>query len=288
MSGLEDLFVIPKTDHPKLRVWSSKLSTGAAASVEIRRARDGIMVGHPVLHIEFSWPDGRLESDSTEWERGLDEALIEKEIKARSLAAEAERLAVRMTSLFAPIVTRYGDDYFNSVLISLLRDMGVAKALEVQDVLAQITSYDPSRSRHFDDCRDDIKAALAAVLQSLTEHLKYSRSEATDIVTAALVTFLDERFSVTSRQILGWSNKPRIGFWSLIRDLAPSLPGKPELPWTASAVDIATALRAAGLDTTSVTVERELLEHATDDPHFPWTVSFEPQTRKLVFEPKKK
>jgi hypothetical protein len=287
MSGLEDLFTKAKLDHPKLRAWSADLAAGAAASLEVRRARDGITVGPPILHIELTWPDGRVQSDHAEWELGLDEALVERGIRARTLSAEAERTCVRMKGLFRPIAIRYGDHYFNSVLVAVLHEMNVSKSVEVQDILDQISVDTPHKGTLFEDCREDIIAVLADVLGSLHEALMYSKDESIDIVTAALVRFLDDRFSVTSRQILGWTTRPRIDFWSLISDLAPRLPGKPDMKWTASATDVAFALQAAGLDTTAVTVERELLEHAEADSAFPWRVSMEPQSRKLVFEPKK-
>ena len=240
----------------------------------------------PELFIEFRSPSGGLLGvDSAPWEPSLNDALVAQGIKARSLSHEAERLSIALRALFEPLTRRYNDDYFNSVLIELVQDMGMNTA-EIEDLMPDITSYKPSQGVHRDECRDDIKATLAKVAKESVEQLRYSRGEALDILTAALAEYLDERFSVTSRRKLGWA-KPSPGFWTLVANLAPGYPGATrDAAWTASAWDIATYLRSENFNTTAVTVERELLEQSANDSSFPWSVTLDPITRSLRFIPK--
>jgi hypothetical protein len=287
MTQLDDLFGGPEYDHPKLRLWIARLDAGETATVEVRRPWDGIMRQRPELIVKFYSPSGELlASDSAPWEPGLNTALIARGGRAPTLFDEAERLAVGLGTLFEPLARRYGDDYFNSVLIELMRDMGMTSRAEVEVVMSEITSYPPHRSPHRDECRDDIKSTFSKVAKEQAGMLGYSRGEALDILVAALAEYLDDRFSVTSRRTLGWAG-PSPGFWSLVAKLAPSYPGATQqMQWTAAPGDIATYLRSNGFDTTSVTVEHELLEHAEQDSSFPWRVILDSKSRRLIFEPK--
>jgi hypothetical protein len=209
---------------------------------------------------------------------------VAEKVRARSLLAESSRLFERMRVAFEAIARRYNDDFFNSVLVQYTRDMGMSATAEFQDLAPNITAPPPHKGDSSESCRTDINAVLSQAVLSLTKTLGYSKGEAVDILTAALAHYLDERFTVSSRRLLGWATE-RTSFWAEIGRLAPTLPDAKPLGWTARPEDLAIALRAAGFHTTAVTVERELLDNSERDSDFPWKVTLVRDGR-LRFEPK--
>lgn len=53
------------------------------------------------------------------------------------------------------------------------------------------------------ECRDMIDGAIAGRAKELTKCLEYEIAEAEEILAAALAQYLDDRFSVTNRRVLG-------------------------------------------------------------------------------------
>lgn len=289
MSKLDELFDGPDYDHPKLRAWAARLESGQRAVLSVRRPWEGITRRAPEIVVEFLADDNNpAAKDSTAWEDGLNSALLDKGVRAKSIWHESERLAISLQSAFDPLAQRYGDDYFNAVLIELMQEMGMTISEDVKDVLNDVSTHPASRSgAGFVDCRDDIKAAMSRALKTYVQRLDYSRAEATDILTASLATFIDERFSVSSRRRLGWARQAK-HLWDQIRELAPSHPEATIPSWTISAQDLATYLRSVGFAATGAALERELLEHAASDADFPWVVAIDSGTGRLRFEAKRR
>jgi hypothetical protein len=284
MNAVDELFGGPDYDHPKLRAWAARLAAGETALLQVRRPWDGFTRSRPELVIEFLSQNGVF-VDSAPWEPGLNDALLAEGIRARTLTDEAQRLSLALRALFEPLARRYGDDYFNAVLLEYMHDADMVTA-EIAELKSEITTYPPHRSEHREECRDDIKAVLAKAAKEQVDHLGYSRPEAVGLVIAALADYLDERFSITSRRKLGWSPAPA-GFWTHVANLAPQYPGaRQHVPWTATASDIAAYLRSVGFNATAATVERELLEHSVTDSSFPWRVTLDTAARHLAFAPK--
>jgi hypothetical protein len=77
----------------------------------------------------------------------------------------------------------------------------------VQEVLSEIQEYKPNPGATYADCRDRIKAVIAHCGHYLIDSLKYERPLAEEILEGALAYYLDERFSVTNRQILGMTQR---------------------------------------------------------------------------------
>lgn len=284
MNAVDELFGGSAYDHPKLRMWISRLGKGAAF-ITVRRPWNGFTRLRPELFIEFVSPSGELFVDSAPWEPGLNNALVVERVHARTLDDEAQRFSLHLQAQFEPLALRYGDDYFNAVLVQYMHEMKMDTE-EIIRMMPEVTTYPPHQGPRLGECREDIKAVLGKAARDLTQYLDYSKIEAVDLIIAALADYLDERFSVTSRRILGWARQPE-GFWTLVAELAPSFPGaQKHAQWRAKASDIATYLRSRGFNATAVTIERELLNHAADDSSFPWMVTLEASSRKLVFTPK--
>lgn len=136
------------------------------------------------------------------WDSRLDRWLLDHKIRAADVTNEAERFGFGLRGQFEPIERRCGSGYFNAVLVSYLRCSGFADQPTVRKKLAAIHSYAPSAGQTTDDCVARIKAVLAANARTL-EALGYARDIAVEILANAIAYYLDERFNIHTRALLG-------------------------------------------------------------------------------------
>ena len=190
-------------DHPKLRYWSHRKATGAKVSVEFRREREGLSFRPARLYVLITGPNGIEAPDELAWDAELNDAMINAGIAAVSSSNETERFGYAMRHMFSSIEIRHGDGFFNAVLVYVLRLTGLSQQDQVGAVLNQIREYSPHLGRSYEQCADAIKAVLTHCGFSLVKNLKYERGQAEVILGGAIAYYLDERFSVTNRQILG-------------------------------------------------------------------------------------
>lgn len=207
MFHLDELFQKDEFDHPKLRYWQALARRhGASPTVEVFRPRDGFGFAPTRLYVTVYDEDGEpVVNDAEPWEPLLMLATVERGWRAPDLDKETVRFGLLLKMFFSQPQMRYGEGYFSAVLVGFLRDSEFAREPAIAALLSSIsepgrTSPSPSR----DDCEENIKAVLARVARLLVENLKYGQEEAKTVLAASLAYFLDERFSVTSRKILGF------------------------------------------------------------------------------------
>jgi hypothetical protein len=118
-------------------------------------------------------------------------------------ANEALRLALMLADWFQHPAQRFGDDYFNSVPVEYLKEGPLRGVKDVQDVLRDVHEIPPYKegTAHA-DCRNEVQAVLQRGAQVLTS-IGYDRTTAERILVRALVQFLDDRFGITNRRMLG-------------------------------------------------------------------------------------
>jgi hypothetical protein len=73
----------------------------------------------------------------------------------------------------------------------------------VREKLEEIHSYAPSEGQARENCVAQIKAVLAANARRL-EALGYHRATAIEILANAIAHYLDERFNIHTRALLGF------------------------------------------------------------------------------------
>ena len=73
----------------------------------------------------------------------------------------------------------------------------------VQGKLKHIEPRRTFQGAEADDCREMIEEAISTSDRDLAQRLKYSDEEAIDILACALACYLDERYSITNRPMLG-------------------------------------------------------------------------------------
>jgi hypothetical protein len=202
--NVDDLFKKDKFDHPKLRYWQA-LATGHGVMpmVEVTRAQEGLGFAPARLNVIVNDDHGTPITDSEPWEPQLALTTVERGWRAPSLENEAVRFGLLLKMFFSQPEMRYGDGYFSSVLVAVLRDSDLKGAPEIAEVLKFVSVPPPLASPSKDDCVENIKAVLGRVAQHLVGPLAYTQDEAKIVVAKSLAYFLDERFSITTGRALG-------------------------------------------------------------------------------------
>ncbi|HSN98506.1 MAG TPA: hypothetical protein VLS89_09410 [Candidatus Nanopelagicales bacterium] len=201
MSILDELF--QTREHMDLshaaRTWLQRISRGDAATVKVVRKRNGLSYGPARLHVIFNGKDEQRD----DWDTHVSEVLASAKIKAVDRENEALRLALMLADWFQHPAQRFGDDYFNSVLVEYLKHGPPGAIPEVRDMLRHVHEIAPHReSSAYLDCRNEVVAILQRGAQTLMG-MGYPRKVAEQIFVEAMVQFLDDRFGVTNRRMLG-------------------------------------------------------------------------------------
>lgn len=196
----------PQPEHPRLRAWKAyrRMPPVHHVDVEVKKGRDGLTLLPPRLFVTFYDEKNEIvKQDEAPWEAELDDWLIDEE-KARAVtpANEKDRFSLVLKPALRPTIVRYGDGYFNSVLIETLKNGPYRDHIEVADMLRSIHEYPPAGGSK-DDCRDEIEHVFSKTAQRLLALYMTDRTAAVDILGGAISRYLDERFSVTNSRMLG-------------------------------------------------------------------------------------
>jgi hypothetical protein len=193
--------------HGSVEFWARKArKVGGGVEVDFERKRDGLSFGPARLIVYIIDAAGeRVERSPEPWDMEVNEDLVSIGAKAGSVENEVERAGYALKFQLEPAEVRYGDGYFNSMLVLMLTELGFAKIPSVERCLARTSAAAPSRdSMAFGNAQQDIKAALRAVGGQLTGSLEYSPETAQQILADAVAYYLDERFHITNRERLGF------------------------------------------------------------------------------------
>jgi len=191
-----------KPNHPKIASWAIKLNDNPKHYCEIYRKREGLSFQPAKIYLHIVDPDGKQITDQDDWDTDLNQFLIEKEVCAVTPKNEQIRFALMLKQLFKKPEIRYGDGYFNAVLMELV--VSAFKEQEgVKEILAYIPSHSPNKGDAYPDCKSMIEGAIGMCAKYLLDKLHYERHQAELILAGAMGEYLDERFSVTNRKRLG-------------------------------------------------------------------------------------
>lgn len=189
-------------EHPRIRAWSSYKNNSSRIELEIRRQREGLAYLPTRIFVTFYGADGVPRLDETEWDLELDSWLVQEHVKAKDEGNEKLRFSLRLKAAFRPIAIRFGDGYFNSVLVYLLRGGPFANHPALAQVLGEIHEYEAGGGSKF-DCEELIDYEIKVVARELMA-LYANRAEAEAILAGAIAQYLDDRFRVTERRMLGF------------------------------------------------------------------------------------
>jgi hypothetical protein len=198
-------------DHPLLRIVdeAAKHSEVKRVAVEVLRPRDALGFKSPKLYLHLLGEAGQevqhdQKKDWDDWDDALNTALVKRRIRAVSADNEKVRFALGLRAALQAPETRFGDGYYNAVLVHHIVNSPFARHPAVESVLMHVyrNSIDPS-FRTYAECRGLIDTAFRGRAMELVENLGYDIPEAEEILAAAVAQYLDERFSVTNRRIMG-------------------------------------------------------------------------------------
>lgn len=197
-----------RAPHPVLRRWNFKKERPGVARLEceLQREKNGLTFEPAVLNVYFLNSDGKdVEApDAEPWDVELDEWLLEQGARSTSAAKEAERFGFGLADRLSRAEDRFGDGFFNAVLRAYLPKSDLGTLEPVARMLKHIHENMPQRGDAWHDCQQMIEEAITSVGVDLTTRLQYSDDEATRILGNAIAYYLDERFSVGNRRMLGF------------------------------------------------------------------------------------
>ncbi len=190
-----------KPVHPRIKHWRVVLARpeNQNARVELYRPWDGIMRVPTRLFLKR--PDETI-IDEVPWEPELEQWLVEQKIPATTEDNEMVRFSLLLGRALRAVTRRYGDGYFDAVLVKHIREGPYAEHPEIVDALFQIAPANPSPDREA-ECSEQIKEHIIALAESLVE-IYSDEHTAESILIGAISGYLDERFRITERKKLGW------------------------------------------------------------------------------------
>lgn len=210
MPTFDDIFGAgpDSSSHPKLRFWKQRKAQSDVGDMrcEVLRPRELLGYKPAKLYVHFYAPDSReLLCDEADWDDDLNAGLIDLGVKAIDGENEAQRFALALRAALRPAERRYGDGFFNAVLVEWVRDSPFAQTEPVHELIPHVHANPPHRGGSaYEECRDHVQTAIRARALDLTQKLHYPREEAQRILAAALAQYLDERFSVSIGRAMGW------------------------------------------------------------------------------------
>ena len=210
MTTMDDFFkgAAPAWEaHPMLRHWREMKDRSDIGGVkfELYRPRDGLTFRPAQIYVTFTRKDGvPLSPEKEDWDDVLNEGLLKLHVPAASKENESERFALGLRAALEPIDGRFGEGHFNAVLLKVIQSSPFARNPAVARVLAEIDRGASVLDGASSDCSEMILNALRGRAQELVGDLGYPEADAQEILASAIAKYLDERFSVTNRKLLGW------------------------------------------------------------------------------------
>jgi len=189
--------------HPKLRIWQQHIDGSPHAHIVFFRKADGLRKSDPTLSLECFDETGRiLWQDDTPWDTELNAFLIKLHVKCQDKENEAERFGYTAHKYFDPIEAKYGDGYFNIAIYDLLKRRKVGSAPRTAAMLGKIYRGN-AIIQDSSDCFESIEYVLKILVSGIHDDLSYSVEDSSEILDQSIALYLDDRFSVGLRGILG-------------------------------------------------------------------------------------
>lgn len=196
--------------HPLFRHWKRIRDRGDLLRLEVYRPREGLSFAPTRLYVYAAAADGSPKTEPVEygWDPVANAALIRLQGRCSDPSQEAMRFALMARHVFEPIEVRVGESYFNAVLLELLRSEQYSSSLpELAKMLGEVSrEYSPQKGEAYDATVEEIQNAIAELSADLVkeDRLGYSPTEADPILDDALAQYVDERFNITNRKMMGW------------------------------------------------------------------------------------
>ena len=208
----DELFQVPTDPYldPRIRRWDEVLSRpGAGAVLEVDWPPYVLGQTSPEMTIHFNPADGSEQTaEPLAWDDELNELLVARSIRAEDRQQEALRFSLALRAAFRKASYENGDGYFDGVFFAVLKETMLADLSQLKKLVADLDYIHITKKADIDvryeRCYVMIKKAVFTKAFELNTRLKYPRKEAMSILVAALVDYIDRRFSVSIRRQRGW------------------------------------------------------------------------------------
>jgi hypothetical protein len=191
-------------EHPTARAWLERIRQGQRHTFTLWRKRDGLVFKPAKIYMTFETPGGTVR-ENDDWDIDLEESLLRAGVRAESPENEAQRFSLLLRQAFSELEIRFGPTFFEAALLEVVR----TEFSNHQPVAELLTRLPADRAWHegrgYTDCKEALDAVFRRAAQTLTKALRYERAQAEDILAAAVAHYLDERFRVTERKLLGFA-----------------------------------------------------------------------------------
>jgi hypothetical protein len=189
-----------------MRQLEERRSRGEEVIFELDRPRESIGFRPAKIRIRFRSNGREIESKEDIWDDDLNEVLLDAKVRSANFGSEKERFSLGIRTALRRVEKRFGDGFFNAVLVRWVVESDFRDHPEVAKVAEALTRFPENQaheSSYYVECRERIEAAIRGRGIELVDKLGYGIPEAWDILAGALARYLDERFSVTNRRRLG-------------------------------------------------------------------------------------
>jgi hypothetical protein len=177
---------------------------GQQAFCRLDRARDGLVFRPAQLNLIVKAGDKDVEILDAPWDGNLNDWLVaDHHVRAEDPAAEIERFGFALKERFAPVENRFGDGFFNAVLVHKLREEGFGDESPTKEKLKAVHEPHPARGEQAPICAEMIDDVLMGCNESF-KALSYDEPAREKLLVGALAYYLDERFNITNSQLLGF------------------------------------------------------------------------------------
>jgi hypothetical protein len=143
-----------------------------------------------------------LQTDKEDWDDTLNAYLVENGVRAVSAENEAIRFGLMLRRLFNPLEVRYGEGYFNAVIVQVV-NTNFGSIEPIKGLLKKIGEHRPYIGKSYQDAVKQIEEAILQCAVSLKSSLNYERPDAEKVLVSAIGNYLVERFSLDSQWLKG-------------------------------------------------------------------------------------
>ena len=193
--------VTTSANHPLLARLVAEIQHGQKFVVDVRNEDESFGLDGYQLSI---WSVGSDKPISIfPWDSEINEELIDLKVRSKDLESETSRFAIRLRDELAATESRYGNGFFNRVLVDLVTESYLDKHPDIKDALDRAHSRQVERNSIYHECRDTIAYVIGKRSRELTRQLDYDETSMRKILSKAIARYIDNRFSLSQRKQMG-------------------------------------------------------------------------------------
>lgn len=209
MTMIDDFFQAarePEVDlaHPRVADIARGIERGKEYQVNVYRPAGMVGLVKTKIYINCQANGQHDPTIEHDWDEKLNKGLIQLGVRAIDPDNEAFRFAFGLRDALVSVEREFGNGYYNAVLLDLIKESDLDRYPEIGEVLNH-TYHDATERNEarYHRCRDAIAFGISGRARELVRGLKYSEDEAKGILSKAIASYIDNRFSVSSRRQMG-------------------------------------------------------------------------------------